>query len=251
MCARNCSGRLSAINALTVTRLRSRCDNPGRAHTSPKSTVSVRSASFGATSPMSFCAPPEAPPTVGTLAPYCSSVTFSSHSTLLPSRNSVIARCVIELSGAAPCQCFTPAGMRTTSPGRISCLSPPHCCTRPTPALTTSTWTIGCVCQFERAPGENVTLPPDVRPGALASNTGSTRTVPVKYSEGPGLEGRAPAREISTCCAPAGCIRARVVAAAARAFTMTPWRMGSITTRRRDSPCPPSKRTGTAGKRHR
>jgi len=78
----------------------------------------------------------------------------SIQSTAFPSSCSVTARCVIELSGAAPCQCFTPAGIRTTSPGRISCISPPHCCTRPTPAVTTSTCTIGCVCQFERAPGD-------------------------------------------------------------------------------------------------
>ena len=41
-----------AIRALTVTRLRSRFESCGRSQTSPNSTVSVRSASFGAMSPI-------------------------------------------------------------------------------------------------------------------------------------------------------------------------------------------------------
>ena len=41
-----------AISALTVTRLRSRLESCGRAQTSPNSTLSVRSASFGAMSPI-------------------------------------------------------------------------------------------------------------------------------------------------------------------------------------------------------
>ncbi len=36
------------------------------------------------------------------------------------------ARWENQLSGAAPCQCFTPAGILTTSPGFNSCASLPH-----------------------------------------------------------------------------------------------------------------------------
>ena len=45
-------------------------------------------------------------------------------------------RCVIAASGEAPCQCLTPAGIQTTSPGRISSTGPPSCCTRPRPCWT-------------------------------------------------------------------------------------------------------------------
>ena len=40
--------------------------------------------------------------------------------------------------GAAPCQCFSPGGNQTTSPGRISSIGPPQRCTRPQPAVTIS-----------------------------------------------------------------------------------------------------------------
>ena len=45
-----------AMSALIVTRLRSRGDSCGRAHTSPKSTSSVSWTSFGEKSPMRRCA---------------------------------------------------------------------------------------------------------------------------------------------------------------------------------------------------
>src|SRR5215831_1546820 len=38
-----------AMSAATVMKLRSRLESPGRSHTSPKSTFSLRSMSFGAT----------------------------------------------------------------------------------------------------------------------------------------------------------------------------------------------------------
>src|SRR5580704_17213378 len=41
-----------ATSAVTVMTLRSRLDRPGRSHISPNSTFSVKSASFGATSPI-------------------------------------------------------------------------------------------------------------------------------------------------------------------------------------------------------
>ena len=45
----------------------------------------------------------------------------------MPSRGSVIAMCVIDANGAAPCQCFWPAGILTTSPGTdlLDAITPP------------------------------------------------------------------------------------------------------------------------------
>ena len=50
MCDRSWSGRFSAMSALTVTRLRSRCDSAESGQTSPYNTRFVISASFGANS---------------------------------------------------------------------------------------------------------------------------------------------------------------------------------------------------------
>ena len=36
--------------------------------------------------------------------------------------------CVMAVFGAAPCQCFSPGGNQTTSPGRISSIGPPSRC---------------------------------------------------------------------------------------------------------------------------
>src|SRR3989442_5838903 len=49
-CPRIWSGRQSATSAATVIRLRSRFASPGRSHTSPNTTLSVSSPSFGKTS---------------------------------------------------------------------------------------------------------------------------------------------------------------------------------------------------------
>lgn len=51
---------------------------------------------------------------------YSSSFTGSSHSFELPSAGTSTAKWENQLSGAAPCQCFTSGGMFTTSPGFIS-----------------------------------------------------------------------------------------------------------------------------------
>src|SRR5439155_3300825 len=128
---------------------------------------------------------------------YCSSVTCSIQSTTLPWSASWMAMCVMAVVGAAPCQCFSPGGNQTTSPGRISSIGPPSCCARPTPAVTISVWPSGCVCQAVRAPGSNVTLAPATRAGAGAWNRGSMRTVPVNQSAGPLLDGCEPIRLIS------------------------------------------------------
>src|SRR5687768_13232043 len=127
---------------------------------------------------------------------YCSSVTFSSHSTFLPPSSSWIAMCVMRLVCDAPCQCFTPGGIRTTSPARNSSIGPPHCRTRPVPAVTISTCPTGWVCQAVRAPGSKVTEEADEREGSSAENSGSMRAEPVKYSAGPTRDGCEPLRMI-------------------------------------------------------
>src|SRR5437016_11845429 len=103
-----------------------------------------------------------------------------------------MAMCVMAVVGEAPCQCFSAGGIQTTSPGRISSIRPPHCRTRPQPAVTIKVWLNGCVCHAVRAPGSNVTLALTTRAGLGACNNESTRTVPVKYSAGPLLEGCEP-----------------------------------------------------------
>src|SRR5438094_7629376 len=89
----------------------------------------------------------------------------------------------------APCQCFSFGGIHTTSPGRIDSTGPPQRCTKPLPAVTINVWPNGWVCHAVRAPGSNVTLAPRTRAGFGASNNGSIRTVPVKYSAGPLFDG--------------------------------------------------------------
>ncbi|AAF84576.1 hypothetical protein XF_1767 [Xylella fastidiosa 9a5c] len=130
---------------------------------------------------------------------YCSSVTFSIHVTFLPSTVPVTARCVIAVPDAAPCQCLTPGGHQTTSPGRMTCTGLPHSCTSPTPEVTTRRCPAGWVCQAERAPGSKLTRPPEALMFLSAGQTGSTRTRPVKNSAGPVAEACSPARVI--CCA--------------------------------------------------
>src|ERR671912_2637994 len=105
--------------------------------------------------------------------------------------------CVIAVVGDAPCQCFSPGGIQTTSPGRISSTGPPHRWVRPIPDVTIRVCPSGCVCQAVRAPGSNVTLAPAARAGAGASNNRSMRTVPVNHSAGPLADGCEPLRLIS------------------------------------------------------
>src|SRR6266404_1626847 len=100
--------------------------------------------------------------------------------------------CVMAVVGVAPCQCFSFGGHQTTSPGRISVFGPPSLCTHPHPYVTIRVCPSGWVCHAERAPGSKVTLAPRARAGSGASNRGSIRTVPVKYSAGPLLEGCEP-----------------------------------------------------------
>src|SRR2546430_6463570 len=100
--------------------------------------------------------------------------------------------CVTAVVGVAPCQCLSFGGHQTTSPGRSSTFGWPSLCTQPKPDVTIKICPSGCLCQAERAPGSNVTLAPRTRAGSGASNRGSMRTVPVKYSSGPLPEGCEP-----------------------------------------------------------
>src|SRR3954451_13334892 len=111
-----------------------------------------------------------------------------------------MAMWVIAVVGVAPCQCLCPGGHEITSPGRISSIGPPQHCVQPQPEVTINVCPSGCVCQALRAPGSKVTLAPRTRAGAGGSNSGSMRTVPVKYSAGPFPEGREPARLIFMIC---------------------------------------------------
>src|SRR4051794_40300572 len=105
--------------------------------------------------------------------------------------------CVIAVVGVAPCQCFSPGGNHTTSPGRISSTGPPSRCAQPQPLVTINVWPSGCVCHAVRAPGSNVTIAPPTRAGSARSNIESIRTVPVNQSAGPLPDGCVPIRLIS------------------------------------------------------
>src|SRR6516162_1837314 len=94
----------------------------------------------------------------------------------------------------APCQCFSPGRHMTTSPARISLLGPPQHCTQPQPAVTISLWPSGWACHAVRAPGSNVTNAAETREGSVAWNSGSIRTLPLKYSAGPLAEDCEPLR---------------------------------------------------------
>src|SRR5947208_5312369 len=96
-----------------------------------------------------------------------------------------MAMCVMAVVDVAPCQCFSPGGNQTTSPGRISSIGPPSHCAQPTPEVTINVCPSGCVCHAVRAPGSNVTLAPRTRAGSGASNKESILTCPVNHSADP------------------------------------------------------------------
>src|SRR3954465_12255805 len=83
-----------------------------------------------------------------------------------------MAMCVIAVAAVAPCQCFSPGGNQTTSPGRISSTGPPSRCAHPQPLITIRVWPSGCVCHAVRAPGSNVTLAPLTRVWAARPRAG-------------------------------------------------------------------------------
>ena len=78
-----------------------------------------------------------------------------------------------QLSAAAPCQCLTPAGMFTTSPGASARAACPHSWYHPRPPTHKSSWPpplfAWWTCQWLRQPGSNVTL----KTGTCAVDTGA------------------------------------------------------------------------------
>src|SRR6266566_7362055 len=113
-----------------------------------------------------------------------------------------MAMYVTAVVGVAPCQCFSPGSNQITSPGRISSIGPPQCCTRPQPAVTISVWPSGWLCHASRAPGSHVILTSTACAGTGASNRGSRRIAPVKYTDGPFPEGCEPLLVMSMCSIP-------------------------------------------------
>lgn len=95
---------------------------------------------------------------------------------------------------------YKASGEIMTSPGLISCFSPPSCCTQPVPDVTIRICPSGWICHAERAPGSNVTLAPEVRDGELAGKRASTLTLPVKFASGSLLDARAPLRVMVIFC---------------------------------------------------
>ncbi|SOO31449.1 hypothetical protein XFF6994_1380004 [Xanthomonas citri pv. fuscans] len=144
-------------------------------------------------------------------AAYCASLTCSSQVTGAPSCDSAMAICVIATLALAPCQCLTPGGIHTISPGRICCAGLPPSCTRPAPAVTISVWPSGWVCHAVRAPGSKVTVAPPTRAGASAWNGASMRTLPVKYSAAPTTDGAPPALLTLIGCAASSVVTAAIM----------------------------------------
>src|SRR5258705_12484157 len=89
-------------------------------------------------------------------AAYCSSVTGSSHVVPSPSSTpSSTARWPIMQSTPAPCQCSSPGGVHTVSPGVRRVTVPSRETTRPAPSVQNNIWPRTWECQFgARAGGE-------------------------------------------------------------------------------------------------
>jgi len=110
-------------------------------------------------------------------------------------------------SGAAPCQCHSPGGVCTTSPGWISATASPRDWTSPIPSTTYSVWPTACACHAVRAPGENRTAFTRIREGSAPLAITSNHTSPVKRSAGPlvvGCFGRISTRDHSHSMVPGG-----------------------------------------------
>src|SRR5262249_57584306 len=94
----------------------------------------------------------------GRVAPYSLSVTSSPHWVSAPSSGaSQMARWVMKCSGAAPCQCHSPGGVRTVSPGRITITPSARETTRPMPSVTCRVCPTACMCHAVRAAGVKCT----------------------------------------------------------------------------------------------
>ena len=93
---------------------------------------------------------------------YSSSVTGSSHSLEVSSPGTSKARWANQPSEAAPCHCFTFAGIWITVPCRISTAGFPSSCYHPRPAtpliICPPPLVARCMCQLLRQRGSKVTL---------------------------------------------------------------------------------------------
>src|SRR6266566_4973316 len=74
--------------------------------------------------------------------------------------------------------------------------------------LLNSSFYLSCLLSLRsRSSGSSVILTPTARAGAGASNRGSRRIVPVKYSDGPFPEGCEPLLLMSMCSIPPSCLQ--------------------------------------------
>src|SRR6476469_2175740 len=87
--------------------------------------------------------------------------------------------------GAAPCQCHSPGGVYTVSPGRITTTSPPRDWARPMPSVTCNVCPQAWVCHAVRAQGANRTVFTRIRDGSSHLAITSKYTSPVNISAGP------------------------------------------------------------------
>ncbi len=94
--------------------------------------------------------------------------------------------CVIAVVGVAPCQCFSPGGNQTTSPGRISSIGPPSRCAQPHAGRDDQRLAerMG-VPRRARARLERDARPGRPGPARATGTSGSMRTVPVNQSAEP------------------------------------------------------------------
>src|SRR6478735_7544386 len=93
-------------------------------------------------------------------AAYSSSGTFSPQVVSAMSGSPVpsqIARWVMNRSAVAPCQCHSPGGVCTVSPGRITMTVPPRPTTNPMPSVTCRVWPMAWTCQAVCEPGAKCT----------------------------------------------------------------------------------------------
>ena len=96
---------------------------------------------------------------------------YSSSVTWLPqvaSSSSHIARWLMKWSGRAPCQCSSPGGVCTVSPGRIM-MTRSRVATTPMPSVTWSVWPRLWLCQAVRAHGAKRTVLTRIRDWLLTA----------------------------------------------------------------------------------
>lgn len=96
-----------------------------------------------------------------------------------------MSRCVMGVSGDAPCQCSVSGGHQTTSPVLISAILPSRVPVSPAPEVTMMYCPAGWLCQDVLAPGWNEPWAPEYLAVPLGGNSRENRTSPVNNSLGP------------------------------------------------------------------